>query len=422
MKVEQAFLGTLIKNNYLIRDTALTPSHLERPQHQLLLKTMQDLTRDGKSVDVAIVSVSVDVESIGGVSYLNDLLAMSNPKKFDDYENIILDAWKEREKKNILVKAQEEDWDIEKINESLELLNQSKSDDLVDIKDLMVEMYEMPWEEKTLNNQGIKTGISKFDRMTDGFKDSELTIIAGRPSMGKSDVMLHIAKEAGFKHHLPIVFSLEMPARSLASRLTASIGMINRLKLRDPYNDLSEEQKKRWGSVTGKVAETNIKMFDDSIQTVPDMRAKVRKLMNDNPGMKPIIIIDYLQLITPRNYYNGNANLQVTEISKDLKRMARDLNCPVIALSQLSRDVESRQDKRPVMSDIRDSGAVEQDADVIIFLYRDDYYNKDENPEANQFLEWIIAKQRNGPIGTVETYYNKFTGVIRDVNYTRSVS
>src|SRR5690606_27980824 len=159
-KVEQALLGTLLKNNYLIRDIALTPMHLESPQHRLLLKTMQDLTREGKSVDVAIVSVSVDVESIGGVSYLNDLLAMSKPKKLDDYENIILDAWKEREKKNILVKAQEEDWDIEKINESLEMLNQSKADDLVDIKDLMVDMYETPWEPKPLKQQGIKMGLT----------------------------------------------------------------------------------------------------------------------------------------------------------------------------------------------------------------------------------------------------------------------
>lgn len=421
MKVEQAFLGTLLKNNYLIRDTALTPMHLESPQHRLLLKTMQDLTREGKSVDVAIVSVSVDVESIGGVSYLNDLLAMSNPKKLDDYENIILDAWKEREKKNILVKAQEEDWDIEKINESLEMLNQSKADDLVDIKDLMVDMYETPWEPKPLKQQGIKMGLTDFDRMTDGFQNGELTIIAARPSMGKTDVALHIAKQAGWNKHLPIVFSLEMPAKSLANRLIASIGMINRLKLRDPFNDFSEEQKKRWGTITGRVSATNIQMFDESIQTVSDMRAKVRKLLSDYPGMKPIILIDYLQLITPRSHYNGNANAQVTEISKDLKRMARDFDCPVIALSQLSRAVEQRQDKRPMMSDIRDSGSVEQDADLIIFLYRDSYYN-DNSEGPIDTLELIIAKHRNGPTGTVETQYNKFTGVIRDADSTRAVS
>ena len=181
--------------------------------------------------------------------------------------------------------------------------------------------------------------------------------------------------------------------------------------MRDPYKELSPKQKETWSETLGVLSKTNIQIFDQAGQTVPMMRAKVRKMMHQFPGKKPLVIIDYLGLIKSNEFYGGSANAQVTEISQNLKAMAKDFKCPVICLAQLNRSVEQRQDKRPMMSDIRDSGSVEQDADVIMFLYREKYYDKDSEDNT---LELIIAKNRNGPVGTIKTVYNEHTGVIED--------
>ena len=245
--------------------------------------------------------------------------------------------------------------------------------------------------------------------MTGGFQDGEVTILAARPSMGKSDVMLHFAKAAGWAGYLPIVFSLEMPEKLITSRLIASTGGYNRLKMRDPGKMLSQSQKDRWADVIGYLNQTNIQIFDGAGQTISEMRAKTRKMMHQFPNMKPVIFIDYLTLIRSAETYGGNSHLQVTEISRNLKTMAKDFECPVVCLAQLNRSVETRAEKRPMMSDIRESGSVEQDADVILFLYREKYYDKEtENP----YLEIIVSKNRNGPVGAIQVKYNEFTGLI----------
>lgn len=228
----------------------------------------------------------------------------------------------------------------------------------------------------------------------------------------KTDVMLHLSKSAGWDNCLPIIFSLEMNAQSLRDRLIASIGPYNRSKMKDPYNNLTDEQKKTWMDTLGRVSKTNMHIFDKSGQTVPEIRMKVRKIKNENPDMQIVVFIDYLTLIKPVNDYNGNMNLAVSDISRSLKELAKEFNCPVVTLSQLSRGVERREDKRPMMSDIRDSGSVEQDADIIMFIYRDAYYSKDDN---NREMELIIAKNRNGGVGTIKVEYNKFTGILRDL-------
>jgi replicative DNA helicase len=181
--------------------------------------------------------------------------------------------------------------------------------------------------------------------------------------------------------------------------------------MRDPKRMLNESQKNKWSDVIGDLNETHMQVFDGAGQTVAEMRAKTRKLMNQFPNKKPILFIDYLTLIRSGELYGGNSHLQVTEISKSLKTMAKDFHCPVICLAQLNRSVESRANKRPMMSDIRESGSVEQDADVILFLYREAYYDKDSQDET---LEIIVSKNRNGPVGTIAVHYNEYTGRIEE--------
>ena len=386
--------------------------HFADPRHQALYKQMQMRHQQGKLVDLVTLSTTVDMEPCGGISYLHDLQSCTNVKKFEEYEWLVLEKWKEREKSNILTIAKEEDWEIQKVIHALDQINETKIDDYLPISTGLVDLYEAPWQEEK-QIKGMLTGIKRLDQMTNGFQAGELTVVAARPSMGKTDVMLHFAKQAGWHEGLPIIFSLEMPNKSLIQRLIASTGTINRLKLRNPHQYLSQAQKQQWPELIGRVSETNIQIFDGAGQTVAEMRAKIRKLIHENPNKQPLVLIDYLTLIRPEHHYGGNAHMQVTEITKRLKGMAKEMNCPVLLLAQLNRAVEQRQNKRPMMSDIRESGSVEQDADVIIFLYRDRYYDRDSE---EKHLELIISKNRNGPVGTVMANYNEFTGGIRDVH------
>ncbi len=410
MVPEKSLLGCFIKADYLLKDTIIKPFHLVDKRHQELLKTMFMLKEDGKNVDLITLSTVKNLTEIGGISYLNELASYADLEKFDEIEELVLDAWKEREKKNILVKAAENDWPVDKIIRKLDAINQVKIDDYQPLNEILKDLYELPWKEKPFQ-KGITTGIKKLNDLTNGWQDGEVTIIAARPSMGKSDVMLHFAKQIGWSGNLPIIFSLEMPAVQLTTRLIASTGNLNRNKLRDPRKYLSDEQKRQWANIIGILGKANIQIFDGPGQSVAEIRAKTRKVINQYPDKKPVILIDYLTLIKPSHFYGGNAHQQVTEISKDLKAMAKEFNCPVICLAQLNRQVEQRAEKRPMMSDIRESGSIEQDADVIIFLYREKYYKQDSE---NDTLELIIAKNRNGPIGTVTVRYNEYTGAIED--------
>ncbi len=408
--VEKTFLGSLMKADYLIKDTVIRPEQLESGRHKELMRRMIDFNQSGKNVDLITLTTLPDLESFGGMSYLSELLAFADIEKFDEIEELVIEAWKEREKRNILTLAALKDWEIGKVIAELDNINQLKMNDHTSIQQALVNIYEAPWKEQDVIKSAT-TELKKLDDMTGGFQDGEVTILAARPSMGKSDVMLHFSKAAGWNGYVPLIFSLEMPEKLITTRLIASTGDFNRLKMRNPKKSLTPAQKQKWSEVIGDLNETNIQIFDGAGQTVANMRAKTRKVMNHYPTKKPIILIDYLTLIQSSQAFGGNAHLQVTEISKSLKTMAKDFSCPVICLAQLNRSVETRANKRPMMSDIRESGSVEQDADVILFLYREKYYDKDsENPT----LEIIVSKNRNGPVGTVTVKYNEFTGTIEE--------
>ena len=410
---EKALLGTILKENYLIEETTIAEEHLEDGRHKALFTVIKELVNQGKPADRVTLAMHPKIQAIGGLSYINELLSYADPSKFEKYEELVFEAWRERQKNRILTQAKLEDWNIDRLMNELEKINLKKVDDYAPIRDLLIEMSEAPWNDEYVR-QGATTGIKMLNDAINGFQPSEFTIIAARPSMGKTDVMLHFAKQVGWQGYIPVIFSLEMPARKLAERLIASTGRYNRMKLRNPKKYLTDEQKKTWHETIGIVDKTNIQIFDQSGQSVPEMRAKIRQIMNKYPDKKPVVFIDYLTLIRPQNFYNGNMHQQVTEISQSLKNMAKDFDIPVICLAQLNREVEKRADKRPMMSDIRESGSVEQDADNIIFLYREKYYNKESDSDT---MELIVAKARNGATLTIEVRYNEATGEIRDEHY-----
>jgi replicative DNA helicase len=408
--VEKTFLGSLMKAEYLLHDTVIQPEHLESTRHKEIMRKMVELNHAGRNIDLITLTTLPNLESLGGMSYLSELLSFADVEKFDGTEKLILDLWKEREKRNILKVAAMNDWEIAKLIGELEKITQVKMDDHTSLTQALADIFEAPWEDPR-SLKSATTGIKMLDEVTGGFQGGEVTIIAARLSMGKTDVMLHFAKMTGWAGYLPLVFSLEMPEKLITSRLIASTGGFNRTKMRDPKRMLTQNQKNQWSDVIGHLGNTNIQIFDGAGQTIAEMRAKTRKLMSQFPDKKPILFIDYLTLISSGQFYGGNAHLQVTEISKALKTMAKEFDCPVICLAQLNRSVESRTDKRPMMSDIRESGSVEQDADVIMFLYRDVYYDKNSE---NHFLEIIVSKNRNGPVGTVKVNYSGDTGTIED--------
>jgi replicative DNA helicase len=405
---EKVFLGSLMKADYLLKDTVIQPEQLENSRHREIMRKIIQLTQAGKGIDLITLTTLPDLETYGGMSYFSELLSYADVEKFDAAEKLILDLWKEREKRNILHLATMSDWPIEKVIAELDKINQLKVEDHVSLQQALSNIYEAPWEEQ-LVSRNVTTGIRELDEMTGGFQSGEVTILAARPSMGKTDVMLHFAKTAGWAGYLPLVFSLEMPEKLITSRLMASTGDFNRTKMRDPKRMLSQDQKNKWFDVIGDLTRTNMQIFDGAGQTIAEMRAKTRKMMHQFPNKKPILFIDYLTLISSTQTYGGNSHQQVTEISKSLKTMAKDFDCPVICLAQLNRSVESRVEKRPMMSDIRESGSVEQDADVIMFLYRDRYYNKESQ---NNSLEIIVSKNRNGQVEFVDVDYCQQTGKI----------
>lgn len=414
MIAEKALLGTILNNNELIKNTILTESHFEDERHKLLFREIKRLVSEGKSADRISLSMTKSIQGIGGLSYLNDVLSFADDTKFEEYEKLVYESWQQREKRNILTRATLEDWDINKIQSMLDQINESVTDDGSSISELLSRVYDAPFDEK-YEKKGATTGIKQLDLVTNGFMNGEVTIVAARPSVGKTDVMLHFAKQIGWSGNIPAVFSLEQPEEQITDRLIASTGRYNRNKMRNPYKYLTDEQKKKWSAVIGRLSETNMEIFDKSGQTVPEIRAKTRRVMQKYPGKQVVVLIDYLTLIRPTRVYEGNSHQQVTEISQGLKEMAKDLNIPIICLAQLNREVEKRNNKRPMLSDIRESGSIEQDADVIMFLYRENYYDKEKDQETPiEDMEIIVAKNRNGPTNTVLVKYNKATGEIID--------
>jgi replicative DNA helicase len=424
LDAEQYFIGALIYEPELIKESQVIPEMLSERHKAILDAMFTCLERDMVNDLVGIATIMGDrVQDIGGISYLSDLTAsIPTTANIKHYERLIIDSYKLRRAhasaQNFIMSAQG-DHDPALIHQLAQ--------EIVDIQESYATKKKRTWQDalqdivdsafaEKLGMSGIDTGFHELNRMTDGLQGNNLIIIGARPSMGKTAFALNIGVNACMNTDARVdIFSLETPEDRLIKRMIASVGNIDAEKLRNmDMQNADGKTVSDFMSAVGIIGNFDIHIHDKSSVTVEEIRSIVAEghRQAQKEGRKHVVIIDYLQLI---NYVGKIQNYvqQIGHISRSLKVMASDFGIPVIALSQLSRGVEQRQDKRPMMSDIRESGNIEQDADLIAFLYRDDYYDKES--ENKNITEVIIAKNRDGAVGTVALAFikewNKFVNL-----------
>ena len=424
VEAEQSVIGSMLmdKEAVVTASEMINADDFYGNQYGILFKAMTDLYSEGSPIDLLTLQNKLgqmDVPAeLSSVEFLRDLLAsVPTSANVKYYARIV----KEKSKLRNIIKATEEITNTcylgkEKLDVILEetekkvfnLVQAKESDDYVPIRDVVISaMEKIEKVSKTKGTvTGIPTGFIDLDYKTSGFQNSDLILIAARPSMGKTAFELNIAQYMAFRKNTTVaIFSLEMSKEQLVNRLFALESKVDSQKIRT--GDLEDSDWERLIESANIIGNSNLIIDDTPGISIGELKSKCRKYkLEHNLG---IIIIDYLQLMTAGGKVESRQQ-EISEISRSLKSLARELNVPVVALSQLSRAVEKRDDKRPMLSDLRESGAIEQDADVVMFLYRDDYYNKES--EKKGIAEVIIAKQRNGPIGTVELVwlpnYTKF--------------
>jgi len=424
VEAEQAVLGAMLLKPDAVTTAAeeLTADDFYRETHRLIFEAMMDLKERTEPVDLVTLTEQLKkadkLTKIGGIPALS-LIANSVPTA----ANVQYHARIVREKAQlrslihaateIAGAAYEDAEDVEDIMDSaekriLEVSSGKRSKDFVPLQDILLNTLEQI--EARYSNKGsitgLPTGFTELDHLTAGLQKSDLILVAARPSMGKTAFTLNIAAHVVLRAKEPVAFfSLEMSKEQLVQRLICSEGRIDSQRLR-----VGELEDKEWGDLidtANRLSAAPLYIDDTPGITVMELRSKARRLKAEQ-GLS-LIIIDYLQLMQGRTSKSGdNRQQEISEISRSLKALARELNVPVVALSQLSRSVESRQIKRPMLSDLRESGSLEQDADIVMFLYREDYY--DPETENKNITEVIIAKHRNGPVDTVElTFLKQFT-------------
>ncbi len=431
LEAEQSVLGGLLLDN-LAWDRAadlLTDGDFYRLEHRLIFAAIGALIGASKPADVITVYEQLQGlgkgDDVGGLAYLN-ALAQSVPSAANlrRYAEIV----RERAILRKLIAASDEiatrafnpqgrqvaqilddaESQILKIGE--EGARQRQGFQSIDklavaLIDRVMELAENGAEDVT----GVRSGFFDLDRQMAGLQKGDLIVLAARPSMGKTAFALNIAENVAVQEGLPVlVFSMEMGASQLALRLVGSLGRIDQTHLRT--GKLGDDEWGRLAEAVDKLKQAQIHIDETPGLTVAELRARARRMARQFGGTLGLVVIDYLQLMSGSGGSDENRATELGEISRGLKGLAKELQCPVIALSQLNRSVETRTDKRPMMSDLRESGAIEQDADVIMFIYRDDYYNKMDGPNPSKepgVSEIIIAKQRNGPVGTIKLTFLK---------------
>lgn len=440
LQAEQAVLGSvLIEPDRLeeIRET-LIGNEFYAEQHQTIYRCMTELSDTGDPIDLITLTARLDknneLDAIGNVSYLTKLAgSVPTTAHAIHYASIIKEKYVLRvsmEANMAFLQQAAASGDPSAVVTNLQIAATKLSDlsapkkEFSSIRNVLMNVYENAEARFANRHQfngvtGVPTGYDDLDKMTSGFQKSDLIIVAARPSVGKTAFALNIAQSAAKKIKETIaIFSLEMSEAQLVQRMVCAEGNIDATKMRTGFFESSDWEKMT--EAVSALAETKIVIDDTPGINVYDIRSKCRRLKREQGlGM---IVIDYLQLIGGKR--GENRQQEVSEISRMLKQIARELEVPVVALSQLSRNVEQRQDKRPMLSDLRESGSIEQDADIVAFLYRDDYYNQDS--EKKNIIEIIIAKQRNGPVGTVELVFlkqfNKFVSYERSEQPSQSAS
>lgn len=422
-EVEEAFVGALLLDGNLAKESTIKPEQLYMSRLRVLLAAIQRLCKKGQPIDPVSVIEEVgldNVESAGGISYVTDLAArVYTTANVRHYEKLIQEYNQKRQAVKVASRIQQgvqgEDISTVLKNGIQDLVTLEEGlvdEELGDIYSGLVNIYEESGKDQG-QVTGISSGFKHWDRLTGGLQESELIVIGARPSMGKTAFALNLALTAA-RQDVVIIFSLEMAKNQLLKRAVGLAGNISSVKMRNPRRRFEETDWAKLTGAMGMLSEANLHIFDKPGMDIGYMWAKVRKLRREYGKEKRfLVIIDYLQLITGDAKHRSNRQAEISEISRMLKLLARECRVAVAALSQLSRGVESRQDKRPILPDLRESGQIEQDADVIAFLYREDYYRKDTDQP--NIVELILAKQRNGPIGTIRLIFDKECGKFGDV-------
>jgi len=430
VEAEQSVLGGLLLENDALDKIAdlLRPSDFYRHDHRLIFQHISKLIEHNKPADIVTVAesleLSAELSAIGGLAYLG-ALAQNTPTAANirRYAEIVRERAVMRSLVEVGSGIAESAYNPQG-RDAQQLLDEAEakifqiaeggkrsSEGFVDIKVLLPQVADridyLYQRENQGNVTGVPTGFTDLDERTSGFQPGDLIIVAGRPSMGKTAFSLNIAENVALDTKLPVaVFSMEMGATQLATRMIGSVGRLDQHRMRN--GNLEDEDWVRLTTALGKLNDAPIFIDEGAGLTSFDVRARARRL-HRQCGKLGLIVVDYLQLMSgSSSKQSENRATEISEISRSLKSLAKELDVPVVALSQLNRGLEQRTDKRPVMSDLRESGAIEQDADLILFIYRDEVYNPDTPDKGT--AEIIIAKQRNGPIGRVKlTFVGHFT-------------
>jgi len=423
LEAERAVLGAILVDNEAIYRVMelLDPSSFYQPSHRLIFSNMLELSERGQAIDIVTLTDRLrsggNMDQAGGPDYIPSLAdEVPTSAGVSNYARII----KEKAVLRRLIETATEivqdcfdtPGDVDQLLDEAErrmfaVSEQRIQSGFLSMRDIVKSSFKTieALYEKKGSITGVATGFKDIDNLTSGFQSSDLVIIAGRPSMGKTALALNIAQNAALSHQKNVaVFSLEMAKEQLVMRMLCSEARVNAHSLRSGF--LGQTDWPKLTTAAGRLADATIFIDDSPAITTMEMRAKTRRMKADR-GLD-LIIVDYLQLMSGRSSRNDNREQEISEISRSLKALAKELSVPVVALSQLNRAVENRHDKRPVLADLRESGAIEQDADVIIFIYRDEVYNKDSMEKG--IAEIIIGKQRNGPVGIRKlTWLDKYT-------------
>ncbi len=422
---EQSVIGAMFMSKRACEKVVerLRPESFYLDKHAKIFKTIVSLKEQGTPIDVTIVTSELEknkeLASIGGVEYLSDIItSVASAANVEEYIKIVEEKYVRRRliETALSIETDSYNWSdtLDELIDKSEknLMNISKVRSGSEFQTIADVLYRAQLNLEKLSQTkgeitGVPTGFYDIDKITSGLHENELIIIAARPSMGKTAFALNIATNIAIHTDKTVaLFNLEMGADQLAFRMLSSVGQIEGSKL--STGRLEHNDWKRVNEAISRLADTKIFIDDTPGISIGEIRAKCRRLASEeNLG---IVIIDYLQLISGSSKTQGNRQLEISEISRSLKTLAMELKIPIIALAQLSRSVESRDDKRPILSDLRESGSIEQDADIVAFLYRDDYYNKEAAiDEATSKSEFIIRKHRNGPTKTIDLIFKRNT-------------
>ena len=424
LDAEMAILGSCFLSSYALDKVCeeVTSEMFFSEANKKIFDAIYNLHQDKKPLDTTVLINEIEkhdnINSIGGIEYLSDVVdSVITAANIDYYIDIVREKALRRKlvevSTSITTSCFDEEIETNELIENAEknifsVTKARKAGEFKNISDVMRktqnQIEELAKNDKEIT--GIATGFYDFDKLTSGLHKNELIIIAARPAMGKTAFAVNLAVNAAMNSKKNVaLFNLEMSAEQLAMRMISAAGGIDQNKLKT--GRLEHNDWKKVNEAISELSDTSLFIEDASGITVSEIRAKCRRLSTQGPGLG-LVVIDYLQLIEGGGKYAGNRQQEVSEISRSLKTMAMELEVPVIALAQLSRSVELRENKRPIMSDLRESGSIEQDADIVAFLYRDDYYNKSASEQTNiSVTELIVGKHRNGSTGTIELLFER---------------